>query len=156
VLEHGDASGQSLAVGHEIMHFGGEALGLGFVVRLDFGHTRRDRRNRGRRRAQFGDDAHRIAEIVDRKLQPLAACFGLAGEYNGRECDTGRAAPAQDPRKLARFADTGQIRFRRRDLCRHGQPLRGRITSLKTLAESGNARCHKDRSTPCFATAAPY
>ena len=65
---------------------------------------------------------------------------------DGGERDGRRAAPAEQPPQRARLptvpADIRQIGFRRRVLFAMVSLCDGRITSLKTLAESGNAGFH--------------
>ena len=97
-------------------------------------------------RRHLGDRLHGLAGVGERKLEPFAAGFGLAGEGDRDEREAA-ALPQPNsrqtgllPKAFARYS--GKSGSGGAISVAMGSLSERRITSLKTLAESGKAGFH--------------
>ena len=125
--------GEPLAVGGEFAHLGREAL----VV---LGHRARPRAAASAATARTGSLAWAKASCS--RLPPASVWLVMATAASAMAAAPPQPNSRQSGRARSGLRTMGKSGSGGVGFDRHGKPLSGRITSLKTLAESGNARFH--------------
>jgi hypothetical protein len=141
VFEAGDARGEPVAVGGERAHLRRQPLGLGVILRTRY--------------LDGGDGPDRQFGRREGQGQSLAAAAGHADEGNDDERERSNT-PQAPKRQSARMSKRSSVSILSGAISiAIGSFSTRRITSLKTLAESGNAGCcrgtrmgRKHRSLP--------